>query len=194
VWSGRLLAYLWPRVIGRPEDPRYARLRVQWGKPSAVFFLTFFLGQGALAILLSLPLVITRMNTRTEFSSWEWIGLVLWLAALSGEWISDMQLRRFKASPGNKGRTCRSGLWKYSRHPNYFFEWVIWVALAVFAAGSPWGWTSVLCPALMLYFLTRVTGIPPAEDQALQSRGEDYRQYQRTTSAFIPWFPRKERS
>jgi steroid 5-alpha reductase family enzyme len=83
------------------------------------------------------------------------------------------------------------GLWNYSRHPNYFFEWLIWIAWLVFALGSPHGWIAFICPVLMLYFLFRVTGIPATEAQALRSRGEDYRRYQQTTSAFVPWFKKK---
>ena len=82
------------------------------------------------------------------------------------------------------------GLWRYSRHPNYFFEWLVWVAYCVFAWPSPWGWATIYCPLLMLFFLFRVTGIPMTEEQALRSRGDDYRDYQRTTSAFVPWFPK----
>jgi steroid 5-alpha reductase family enzyme len=90
-----------------------------------------------------------------------------------------------------RGRACRVGLWRYSRHPNYFFEWLIWIAFFVFALGSPYGWITVYCPLLMLYFLLRVTGIPATEEQALKSRGEAYRECQRTTSVFVPWFPKK---
>ena len=109
--------------------------------------------------------------------------------ALAGESAADRQLEAFRRDPANRGKTCRVGLWRVSRHPNYFFEWLVWVAYFVFALASPWGWVTIYCPALMLFFLFRVTGIPATEAQALKSRGEDYRQYQRTTSAFFPWFP-----
>jgi steroid 5-alpha reductase family enzyme len=82
------------------------------------------------------------------------------------------------------------GLWRYSRHPNYFFEWLIWVAFALFALGSPAGLWGLFSPALILYFVLRVTGIPATEAQAIRTRGEEYRRYQQTTSAFVPWFPR----
>ena len=89
-----------------------------------------------------------------------------------------------------RDRVCSAGLWHYSRHPNYFFEWLIWVSFFFFAFPAPWGWTTILCPALMLFFLLRVTGIPYTEEQSLRSRGLAYRQYQRSTSAFVPWFPK----
>lgn len=112
------------------------------------------------------------------------------MVALAGEALADRQLAAFKADPGSRGRACRAGLWRYSRHPNYFLEWLVWVAYAAFALTSPWGWTSAYAPLLMLFFLLRVTGIPMAEEQALRSRGADYREYQRTTSALFPWFPK----
>jgi steroid 5-alpha reductase family enzyme len=117
--------------------------------------------------------------------------VALWLAGIGGEAVADAQLRAFKAHPASKGRVCAFGLWKYSRHPNYFFEWVVWIGYAVFALGSPWGWAGLASPLLMLFFLLRVTGIPPSEARALATRGDEYRDYQRRTSVFVPWFPKK---
>jgi steroid 5-alpha reductase family enzyme len=108
--------------------------------------------------------------------------------ALIGEAVADAQLAAFKRTPHAPGEVCQRGLWNYSRHPNYFFEWLIWVAWALFALASPYGWLAVACPLLMFYFLFRVTGIPATEAQALRSKGEAYRAYQRSTSAFVPWF------
>ncbi len=116
---------------------------------------------------------------------------MLWLVAMCGEALADFQLDRFRSQPGNKGRTCREGLWEYSRHPNYFFEWLVWVAFFAFATGTPDGWITIYCPALMLFFLFKVTGIPATEAQALKSRGGEYREYQRTTSVFVPLPPLK---
>ena len=93
--------------------------------------------------------------------------------------------------PASKGRVCEAGLWHYSRHPNYFFEWLIWVAYFVFALASPWGWAAVIGPASILFLLLRVTGIPLTEEQSLRSKGDAYRRYQQTTSAFVPCFPKK---
>jgi len=114
----------------------------------------------------------------------------LWAMAMVGEAAADAQLSKFKSDPSNKGRTCQVGLWRYSRHPNYFFEWLIWIAFALFALASPGGFWGLLSPALILYFVLRVTGIPATEAQAIRTRGEEYRRYQRTTSAFVPWFPK----
>ena len=98
------------------------------------------------------------------------------------------QLSRWRADPANKGKTAKNGLWSWSRHPNYFFEWVTWLGVALVASASPWGWVSWLVPAVLLYLLLRVTGIPATEAQALRSR-EDYAEYQRTTSSFVPLPP-----
>jgi len=84
----------------------------------------------------------------------------------------------------------RSGLWRYSRHPNYFFQFLTWLAYALVAIAAPWGWIALVSPALILYLILFVTGVRPSEEQALKSRGEDYRRYQHETSVFIPWFPR----
>ncbi len=128
-------------------------------------------------------------NPRPTFSLWELVGLLVWLGAVVGEGLADWQLARFKSEPGNRWKTCREGLWRYSRHPNYFFEWLHWCAYVPMGVGVPGGWITLLNPAIMLVFLLWVSGIPWAEAQALATRGEDYRAYQRTTSAFIPWFP-----
>src|SRR5262249_44045583 len=104
----------------------------------------------------------------------------------------DLQLEKFKKDPANKGQTCQVGLWNYSRHPNYFFEWLIWVSYFLFACGSSHGIYSIICPAIMLYLLFKVTGIPATEAQALKSRGDQYRDYQKRVSVFVPWFPKSK--
>ena len=187
----RLAAHIHARAHGKPEDGRYTALRAEWGGNIALKFLFFFLFQGALDLFLGLPFLLACVNPASGIWPLEWAGFGIWVIAISGETSADRALERFKADPANRGRTCREGLWKYSRHPNYFFEWLVWIAYAVFALASPWGWIALACPALMLYFLLRVTGIPATEAQALKSRGDDYREYQRTTSAFVPWRTRR---
>jgi len=183
------LYLLLTRVIGHPEEGRYVQLRRDWGCHLPLKFLLFFQFQALLGVLLSAPFLLAAVNEHPRLSAVEYAGTALWAVAFAGELTADSQLTRFKSDPANRGRTCRVGLWRYSRHPNYFFEWLIWVAFALFAAGSPHGYLAVFSPLLMLFFLFRVTGIPATEAQALRSRGDEYRQYQRTTSAFLPWFP-----
>ena len=193
VWSLRLAAHLYLRVRGDhpAEDGRYRQLRQHWAPHADRRFFWFFQLQGALNVLLSLPMLLPALNPQPRITPLEWAGLALWTVALAGESVADRQLSRFRRDPANRGRTCRFGLWRWSRHPNYFFEWLVWVAYFVFALASPGGWVTVYSPLLMLYFLFRITGIPATEAQALRSRGDDYREYQRTTSAFAPWLRKR---
>lgn len=189
----RLGLHLWRRVARDPhEDGRYQAIRAAWQTRVNARFFAFFQAQALLDVLLGLPFLLAAWNPQPGLHPLEWIAAALWLGAWFGEALADRQLRRFKARPEARGRTCREGLWRYSRHPNYFFEWLVWVAYLLLALPAPWGWTAVLCPALMLYFLLRVTGIPYTEAQCLRSRPEDYARYQRETSPFIPWFPRAQ--
>ncbi|MGH8231785.1 MAG: DUF1295 domain-containing protein, partial [Steroidobacteraceae bacterium] len=194
LWSVRLGIYLYRRVRAHHphEDRRYARLRQQWGAKVNRRMFEFFQLQALLLALLSLPWLLACVNRYPSLQPVELAGGVLWLLALAGESLDDGQLQRFKADPAQRCGVCQRGLWRYSRHPNYFFEWLVWVAFWVFALGSPWGWVSLYCPALMLYFLLRVTGIPLTEELSLQSKGAAFADYQRRTSAFIPWFPRRD--
>jgi steroid 5-alpha reductase family enzyme len=115
------------------------------------------------------------------------------LAAIAGEALADGQLRQFRADPGNRGRVCDIGLWGWSRHPNYFFEWLGWVAyplLAIDLRGDyPFGWLALSAPAFMYWLLVYVSGVPPLEQQMLRSRGAAYREYQGRVSAFFPLPP-----
>ena len=189
-WGLRLSWHLFSdRIWRKPEEGRYVQLRREWQTNVPLKFFLFYEFQAALGVLLSVAFLIPAMNPAPQISGLEWFAAALWLVAFAGEWLADAQLAAFKRGPDNRGRVCRTGLWKYSRHPNYFFEWLVWVAFALLASASPWGWTAALGPALMLYFLFKVTGIPATEAQALRSRGDEYRAYQRDTSAFVPWFP-----
>ena len=193
VWAFRLARHLHLRIRGRPEEGRYVALREAWtkaGRNVPASFLAFFLAQGLLDVLLSWPLFLAARNPRPSLSLFEIAGILLWLGSLVGESAADAQLARFKANPANAGRVCRDGLWNLSRHPNYFFEWLVWCAFALFALDAPYGVTSLVSPALMLFFLLRVTGIPATEAQALRSKGEEYRRYQREVSAFVPFLRR----
>ncbi len=191
VWSLRLAAYLlFTRVLGKPEEGRYVQLRQDWKNNLPLRFLFFFEFQALLDVALSLPFLIVCLNAQSPLGLAEILGGAIWLIGMVGEATADQQLSGFKDNPANKGKTCQAGLWRYSRHPNYFFEWLIWVGFAVFAISSPWGFLGIISPALILYFLLGLTGIPATEAQALRSRGDEYRDYQRRTSAFVPWFPK----
>jgi steroid 5-alpha reductase family enzyme len=193
VWGLRLALYLlFTRVIGQHEEGRYVQLRKQWRTYIPLKFLVFFEFQAVLCIVLAVPFLLASQNPTPAFSVFEYAAAILWVVANVGEITADMQLNAFKSNTENRGKTCRAGLWNYSRHPNYFFEWLIWVSFCLFEIDSKFGYLALFPPALMLYFLFRVTGIPATEAQALRTRREDYRRYQESTSAFVPWFPRKE--
>jgi len=207
----RLGWHLAKRIIGEPEEGRYQQLRKDWGGGAAradagadaqsaavaaartlnLKFLGFFELQAVLNAFLTLPLLIACFNGAPGFHVLEIIGTALFMAAIIGETSADAQLAAFKANPANKGGVCDVGLWRYSRHPNYFFEWLIWISYAVFALASQWGWIALAMPALMLHFLINVTGLKATEEQALRSKGELYRRYQARTSGFVPWFPKR---
>jgi len=192
LWSVRLGTYLLFRVKGHHphEDVRYTVLREKWKDGLATNFFFFFQAQALLIVLLAVPVLLACLNPAPELNLIEMAGAIVWLMGLSGEALSDAQMKRFKSDPASKGKVCQVGLWRFSRHPNYFFESLVWWGFWLFACGSPWGWITVYAPALILYFLLRVTGIPLTEECAVKSKGDAYREYQRTTSAFVPWPPK----
>ena len=189
----RLGWHLARRIIGEPEDGRYVQLRKEWGASGNLNlkFLGFFEFQAALNAFLTLPLLIACLNRAPQLHPLEVAGCTLFLIGIVGESVADEQLAAFKRKPANRGGVCDTGLWQYSRHPNYFFEWLIWIAYAVFALASPWGWIALAMPVLMLHFLINVTGLKATEEQALRTKGEPYRRYQARTSGFVPWFPKR---
>lgn len=194
-WSGRLTLHLVrDRILAGKEDPRYAALAEHWGERAKFRFLFVFLAQIPLVALFLLPFSLAVDHTQPD---WRWLdslGILIAVTALFGELAADRQLARFRADAKNSGKVCRQGLWRYSRHPNYFFEWLHWFAYVAFALGAPLGWLAFVGPVMMYLFLRYITGIPFAERSSLRSRGEAYRDYQKTTNAFFPWRPQQDHS
>ena len=189
LWSLRLGIYLLrDRIIGKSEEGRYQTLRKSWGDRASFYFFLFFQFQGVLILLFSVPPLIAMNHPSGVLRITDILGLGIWFLSLAGESFADWQLASFRSHTDNRGKTCRAGLWRYSRHPNYFFEWMQWWSFVVISIGAPYGWLTITGPILMLFFLFRVTGIPATESQALISRGDDYRRYQQSTNAFFPWF------
>ena len=189
MWGVRLGVHLWTRVAREAEDGRYQQMRADWGAAADRNLLVFFQVQALWAVLFALPMLAAGGNP-APWSAWDAVGIAVWLTGLAGETIADRQLAAFRAEAGHRGRVCQVGLWRYSRHPNYFFEWLHWWGYVALAVHAPLWWVPLAAVAAMGYFIIRVTGIPPTEAQALRSRGDAYRAYQRTTSPFVPWPPR----
>ena len=188
-WGLRLFLSLYVRVRHEPEDGRYQALRAAWnGSPGKLF--VFFQGQAVIVALFSLPFIAAANNANATADFWFFAAVAVFIFSIAGEWLADRQLANFRNNAANRGKTCRSGLWAWSRHPNYFFEWLHWFAYLFLAIGSTHFWLSLIGPVLMLAFLYRVSGIPWTEAQALRSRGDDYRRYQNEVSAFFPLPPK----
>lgn len=187
-WSLRLGTHLLIRIARKHpvEDGRYAQLRKEWGAGFKVRMAGFFQLQAVSIVLLGIPFLAACSNPAPSLGPLEWAGAALWLVSISGEALADGELARFKRDPANGGKVCDGGLWRYSRHPNYFFEWMIWVSYFLFGCASPWGAVGIISPACILYLLLRVTGIPMTEEQSVRSKGEAYRRYQERTSPFVP--------
>ena len=192
LWGMRIVLYLLKRIASeKEEDKRYRKIRQNFGKMAWFKFLFIFEFQAALEMIIGIPFLIVSLNSDPGLSFFEISGAIIFAVALWGEALSDEQLHAFKQDPANKGKTCDVGLWQYSRHPNYFFELMIWVGIFIYALGSPMGWVAVVSPLVMYYLLMYVSGVPLAEEQSLLSRGDEYRKYQKTTSIFFPMPKRK---
>ena len=193
LWGVRLARFLFKRILGHhpQEDGRYQELRRGYEPHVARGFFWFFQIQAASVVLLSVPLLLIAQNEEPQWAVIEIVGLGLWVVSFAGEALADRQMHRFKQNPSNRGKTCTVGLWGYSRHPNYFFESLLWWAYYLIALNASDGVYGIYAPAFMLYILTCVTGVPPSEAQALRSRGDEFREYQKRVSVFVPWFPKR---
>jgi steroid 5-alpha reductase family enzyme len=191
VWSLRLGAHLVERGAATgPEEGRYRDLRARWAANADRRFLIFFQAQALLVAVLAIAFVLP-FAALPERDWLRVLGMIVAVTGLIGETIADYQLTEFKADPANRGRVCDVGLWGYSRHPNYFFEVLLWLGLAVYSLAYPYGALALIAPAVILVSILRVTGIPATEAQAVRSRGDQYRAYQLRVSALIPWRPKK---
>lgn len=193
IWSLRLSFHLFKdRVFVGHEDPRYVALAQHWGEQSARNFYFLFLVQIVFIALFLFPVSIAMRNPAPAWAWTDTLALLIAITAMLGEWLADRQLASFRSDPDNKGGVCKDGLWRYSRHPNYFFEWLHWFAYLAFAIGSSSASLALIGPIAMFVFLRFLTGVPYAEMSSLKSRGDAYRQYQKTTNAFFPWIPQSK--
>lgn len=189
----RLGLHLWRRVIGHldEEEGRYKQLRKEWAPNEHSRFFWFFQFQAISNVVLAVPFFLISINQKPILHWTEYLSAGIWIIAIAGEAIADRQLEKFKKDPRNKGEVCNRGLWNYSRHPNYFFQCLMWVAYFIFALTAPWGWIAVVSPVIIIYLILNVTGIPATEEQSVRSKGDKYIHYQQTTSPLIPWFKKK---
>jgi len=194
-WGFRLAAHIGWRKKGKGEDFRYAAMREN--NPAsfpARSLVTVFTLQAFLIWVISLPVQVTQASPIPPTLTFlDYLGFAVWLTGFAFEVISDWQLSRFLADPANRGRVMDRGLWRYSRHPNYFGDAVVWWGIFLVATATPNGWLTVFSPILMSLLLTRVSGVPLL-DKALAERRPGYREYMHRTSSFIPWPPKKPSS
>lgn len=190
-WSLRLGSHLASRIkrTHPEEDARYVKLREHWKGHVERNFFWFFVAQAVSVLLLSLPFFIIARDT-SPWGTWEVIGLLVSVVGICGESLADLQMAHFKKENRDHKTVCKNGLWRYSRHPNYFFEAVIWIGFYLLACGSAGGWAMIYAPAIIIFLLLKVTGVPATEASALKRKGDAYREYQRTTSVFIPLPPK----
>ena len=189
-WGLRLATHIARRTRSGGEDPRYARLRQEWGANFRVRLLIFLEIQAGAGLLLAFAVFLAAHNPQAAIRATDLIGLALVVVAVGGEALADAQLARFRSHAANKGKVCDVGLWGLSRHPNYFFEWLGWLGIATVAVdlsgGYAIGWLALVGPGFMYWLLVYVSGIPPLEAHMLASRGDAFREYQDRVNAFWP--------
>lgn len=190
LWGLRLAGYLGRRNLGHGEDYRYRAMRKRWGARFPVISLvTVFLLQGVLMWVVSLPLQLGQVEQTPGFGPIGTMGVLVWAVGLFFEAVGDAQLRRFKGDPANEGRVMSTGLWRYTRHPNYFGDSVVWWGIAIVAAEAGVGVFGFIGAAVMTFLLLRVSGVALLE-KSLRKRKPEYEQYARVTSAFFPRPPK----
>lgn len=194
IWALRLGGHLLRRTWGAAEDARYAGFRATWGSRFQLRMFGFLQVQAFAAAVLALSFIFAARNP-APIGALDVVGVMVFVIGIVGGGLADAQLERFRRNPPFRGALCDTGLWRYSRHPNYFFEvvaWCGWPLLAI-APSSPWGWLALAGPGLMFWLLVFVSGIPPLEEAMLRSRGDAFRAYQARTRAFLP-LPKRSRS
>ncbi|HET7923964.1 MAG TPA: DUF1295 domain-containing protein, partial [Rhodanobacteraceae bacterium] len=181
----RLFMHLLQRMLVESTDARHRALR-ESAKDNGARMFAFFIGKAVSAALFAVPLYVAAENPLDQARIWTWLAAAVYSIGLAGESYADIQLATFRDQPRHRGRTCRRGLWRYSRHPNYFFAFLHWCSYALLAVGVPWTVWSLTLLGPVLAALVAMRRIPIVEAEAVRARGEDYLAYQRTTSVWIP--------
>ena len=189
VWGSRLAVYIYIRHRGKGEDFRYARWRNEWGKWFILrSFFQIFLLQGLLLMIISYSVILVNNSSKEGLGILDYIGVLVWLIGFFFEAVGDYQLSRFKRKPENKGKIMTEGLWRFTRHPNYFGEAVMWWGIFLITLSVRYGWTAVISPLVITFLLLRVSGVILLEKK--YKKNEEYAEYARRTNAFLPGPPK----
>lgn len=190
LWGLRLFYHISRRNVGKPEDFRYAKMRKEWGKwlvPRA-FFQVFML-QGFMMFIIAYPIVIINNSVNNDFKITDAIGLIIWAIGFFFEAVGDKQLRNFKKDSNNKGHILKNGLWKYTRHPNYFGEATMWWGIFFIALSVDSGIYGIISPIVITLLLLFVSGVPMLEYHYKDNL--EFQDYAKVTNKFFPWFSKK---
>lgn len=191
IWGLRLAIHILIRNKGKGEDYRYAKWRKEWGKYFLIrSFLQVFMLQGLIMLIISYQVILVNSSKKPGIHILDILGLLVWLFGFLFETVGDFQLLKFKRDKKNKGKIMKSGLWRYTRHPNYFGEATMWWGIFLIALSVPHGWTAIISPALITLMLLRVSGVTMLEKK--YKGNKEFEEYAKRTSAFIPWFPKKK--
>ena len=190
IWGIRLASHILLRNKGKKEDYRYAKWRKEWGKFWVVrTYLQVFLLQGFLLLLISTPIILIAHSSSQKICFLVCLGIIIWLFGFYFEAVGDWQLAQFIKNANNKGKIMKAGLWKYTRHPNYFGEVTLWWGIFLIALGLPYGWMSIIGPLTITFLILKVSGIPMLEKK--YENNLEFQEYKKRTNAFFPWFPKK---
>jgi len=188
-WGVRLAAYIRARNRGQGEDFRYRKWREEWGDNFVLrSFLQVYMLQGAALVLVAAPIWVVNHDPGGHLGWLDLVGALVWTVGFAFEGLGDWQLLRFMRDPASEGRIMQTGLWKYTRHPNYFGEATLWWGVFLIALGAPHGWVAIVSPLTIDFLLLKVSGIPMLEKR--WEGNPDFEDYKRRTNALVPWFPR----
>lgn len=186
IWGTRLSSHIYMRNRNKPEDARYAAWRAQWGQHVVIrSYLQIFMLQGFILLLISAPIVLINTSNTGAITLYTIIGMLVWIIGFVFESVADYQLRQFLLNPANRGKIMKSGLWHYSRHPNYFGETLMWWGIFIIALSVPYGYFTIVSPIMITYLLLYVSGVPLLENK--MRNNPEFQQYMKETSVFIPW-------
>jgi len=191
IWGTRLATHIALRNKGRGEDFRYAQWRKDWGKWFLIrSFFQIYMLQGFFLLIIAYPVMLINHSKEAGIVFLDILGLIIWMKGLFFEAGGDYQLAKFKTKSENKGKIMTQGLWRYTRHPNYFGETAMWWGIFLIALSVKSGWTAIVSPLLITFLLLKVSGITMLEKKYVGNK--DFEKYAKRTSAFFPWFPKKQ--